>query len=82
MYLVWFDDHPKKELRYKIIEAIDTYAHRFGERPTVVLVHAEQVIEPVEDVQIVTRPFIRPHYFWAGKPETQTQDSEQSSKAA
>ncbi len=66
MYLAWFDDHPKKDLRFKIIEAIDAYEYRFGERPNVVLVNESQTSEPVEGVNVVVRPYIRQHYFWVG----------------
>lgn len=66
MYLVWFDDHPKRELRFKIIEAIDTYQNRFGKRPNVVLVNESQLSEPIEGVNVTSRSYVRRHYFWVG----------------
>jgi hypothetical protein len=66
MYLAWFDDHPKKDVRYKISEAISAYENRFGTHPNVVLVNETQVMEPVEGVAVVTRPYIRKHNFWVG----------------
>lgn len=69
MYLAWFDDHPKKETRYKISEAIYAYEDRFGQRPNVVLVNATQVLgdsELVEGVKLEVRPYVRKHNFWVG----------------
>jgi len=61
VYLAWFDDHPRKELRFKIAEAIFAYEDRFGERPNVVLVN-----EDVEGVRVVSRPYVRKDNFWVG----------------
>lgn len=67
MYLAWFDDHPKRDVRYKITEAIFAYEDRFGERPNVVLVNADQQLdEQVEGVEIVVSSYIRKHNFWVG----------------
>lgn len=67
MYLAWFDDHPKKETRYKISEAIDAYEGRFGTRPNVVLVNEAQIVETnVEGVEIIVRRYVRKHNFWVG----------------
>ncbi|HEY1016006.1 MAG TPA: hypothetical protein VGE07_25075 [Herpetosiphonaceae bacterium] len=69
MYLAWFDDHPKKELAFKISEAIFAYEDRFGTRPNVVLVNETQTMDPVEGVQIVSRSYVRKHNFWVGVEE-------------
>ena len=66
MYLAWFDDHPKKEVRYKISEAISAYENRFGTVPNVVLVNETQTMDAVEGVQIISRRYIRKHNFWVG----------------
>jgi len=67
VYLAWFDDHPRKELRFKIAEAIFAYEDRFGERPNVVLVNATQIFnEDVEGVRVVSRPYVRKDNFWVG----------------
>jgi hypothetical protein len=66
VYLVWFDDHPKREVRFKIIEAIDTYQNRFGKRPIVVLVNESQVSDPIEGINVTSRSYVRRHYFWVG----------------
>jgi hypothetical protein len=70
MYLAWFDDHPKKELKYKITEAIYAYEDRFGTRPNVVLVNEAQTTDmPVDGVQVVSRSYVRKHNFWVGIEE-------------
>jgi len=66
MYLAWFDDHPKKETRYKISEAISAYESRFGTSPNVVLVNEAQTMDAVDGVQVVSRRNIRKHNFWVG----------------
>ncbi len=66
MYLAWFDDHPKKEVRYKISEAISAYENRFGTLPNVVLVNETQTMEAVDGVQIISRRYVRKHNFWVG----------------
>lgn len=66
MYLAWFDDHPKKEVRYKISEAISAYENRFGTVPNVVLVNETQTMEAVDGVQIISRRYVRKHNFWVG----------------
>lgn len=69
MYLAWFDDHPKKELKFKISEAIYAYEDRFGTRPKVVLVNETQTMEPVEGVRIISHSYVRKHNFWVGVDE-------------
>lgn len=73
MYLAWFDDHPKKEVRYKISEAISAYEDRFGTPPNVVLVNESQSTDgSVEGIEVVSRPYIRVHNFWVGVERRQT----------
>src|SRR5690242_15118304 len=65
MYLVWYDDSPKKSVQEKIDEAIDRFQDRFGFAPDQCLVsdgldvqHPHLTVRPVR--------YVRPHYFQVG----------------
>jgi hypothetical protein len=65
LYLVWFDDNPKKPTVLKIDEALARYREKYEAPPNVVLVHAECAVEH-ELVQIVNRKNVRPNTFYVG----------------
>src|SRR5690242_12970884 len=65
MYLVWYDDSPKKSVQEKIDEAIDRFQDRFGFAPDQCLVSAGL---DIQHPHLTVRPvhYVRPHYFQVG----------------
>lgn len=70
MYLGW-EDHSRKPAADKIQDAIDAYVERFGYKPAVVLVNAEDAqaagVDWVGDVPVRVASYIRPNNFWPGE---------------
>lgn len=70
MYLGWFDDSAKRAARDKIQDAIDAYVERFGYKPAVVLVNAEDAqavgAQKIGGVPIRVEGYIRKNNFWPG----------------
>ncbi len=65
MYLVWYDDSPKKSVQEKIDEAIDRFQDRFGFAPDQCLVSTGL---DIQHPHLTVRPvhYVRPHYFQVG----------------
>ena len=68
IFLMCYDDHPKRALRDKVEEAIAAYQVRFQRQPTLVLVNAHVAAEVhVPDIRIEGRTSIPRHNFWVGQ---------------
>ena len=68
IFLMCYDDHPKRALQAKVEEAIAAYQLRFERQPTLVLVNAQVAGEvQVPDVRIEGRVSIPRHNFWVGQ---------------
>lgn len=68
MYVMWFDDNPKKSVELKITEAIGAYVDRFRARPAEVLVNAGDLgqLAQVGGVPVRSEGYIRRNNFWVG----------------
>jgi hypothetical protein len=67
MFLMSFDDSPKRTVAEKIEAAMAAYQTRFARRPNLVLVNANVASEvEVPDVAIERRSTVPPNNFWAG----------------
>lgn len=65
MYLVWYDDSPKKSVLDKIEEAVERFRDRFGVAPDQCLVNEKERVEhPTLTVRGVR--YVRPHYIQVG----------------
>lgn len=72
MYVGYFDPNPHRPPAQKIAAACDAYrAHFPGEEPTQVLVNEHEACE-IDGLEIVVKPYIRPHNFHAGRPDEVT----------
>lgn len=76
MFLLWFDDTKKKTVEQKILEGVERYLERFGERPNVCVVHRGAQV-PALGIEIREAEYVRPNYFWIG-----LEDNEPSARAA
>ena len=66
MFLLWYDDTPRKTPDAKIDGAVAAYIDRFRTRPNVVLVNeADQVA--IRGVTVRTVDYVRRDNFWVGR---------------
>jgi hypothetical protein len=70
MFLGWFDDDRKKNAHSKIEEAVERYAAKFGEAPTLCLVNAADATT-YDGIEIKVADYVRPNHFWVGRAEAQ-----------
>lgn len=68
MFLGWYDDTPKKSVAEKIEEAVERFVAKFGEKPNVCLVNADNVVT-IDGIEVRSAPYIRPNHFWVGHEE-------------
>ena len=67
MFLMSYDDSPKRTFHEKVEAAMQAYQTRFARRPNLVLVNANVAPEMVvDDVSIERRSTVPPNNFWAG----------------
>jgi hypothetical protein len=67
MFLMSYDDSPKRTLAEKIEAAMMAYQSRFARRPNLVLVNTNVAPEvELADVAIERRSTVPPNNFWAG----------------
>ncbi len=71
MYLVWYDDSPKKSVQDKIDEAADRFYYRFGLPADLCLVSEGAAIEHPR-LEIRHAHYVRPHYYQVGRQEMQS----------
>ena len=68
MFLLWFDDNPKRTPAEKIAAALEAYRARFGARATVVLTNEAERC-PVAGVEVRSEGYILKSNFWIGMVE-------------
>jgi hypothetical protein len=68
VFLVWYDDTPKKPVVDKIQEAITAYMQRFRTGPDLVLVNAIDHME-MTDVLVRSERTVQPNSFWVGRED-------------
>ena len=66
MYMMWFDDNPKKLLATKLIEGIAAYERHFHATPNVVLVSSTEPACDVPGVRVQPTAYVRPNNYWFG----------------
>jgi hypothetical protein len=69
VFLVWYDDTPKKPVVDKIQEAITAYIERFKTCPDLVLVNAIDHMEMTE-VLVRSERTVQPNTFWVGREDS------------
>jgi hypothetical protein len=67
--LLWFDDHPTRDLAEKIRQAARRYRQKFGAEPNVCYVHRSLTPPRVAGIRVVTLPTVLRHHFWLGQRE-------------
>lgn len=68
MFLLWYDDNPRKTTASKIAEGLAWYRQRFDRDATVVVVcEAERIEHPLVEVQ--TAQYVRRNNYWIGQKE-------------
>jgi hypothetical protein len=73
MYVLWYDDNPKKTVSTKIDEAVVRFTERYGRQPEVCMLN-EIDFAPGEQVSPAHAPKLRvmhtksvpTNYFWVG----------------
>ena len=68
MFMGWFDDTKKKDPKEKLEEAIQYYIAKFGTRPTLCLVNAEDATT-YDGIEVKVVEYVRPNHFWVGRSE-------------
>lgn len=66
MFLMWYDDNPKRTAEQKTQAAIIAYQQRFTANPNVVLVNEEEQGIAIEGVTIRAEKNIRKNNYWVG----------------
>jgi hypothetical protein len=77
--LLWFDNDPKRNLADKISQAATRYQVKFGRRPTLCYLNAQEFdgrFEEIGGVRLRPASHVRPHHMWIGV------ESETAAKAA
>ena len=74
--LLWYDDHPGRDLAEKIGRAARRYKQKFGAAPDVCYVHPSTLsgngkVQNVGKVRVSSRPSVLRHHFWVGREEKQ-----------
>lgn len=65
MFLMWYDDNPKKPTQQKIAEAVARYQERFQSAPNTVLTNEAERIA-VDGMVVRSAGYIRRSNFWVG----------------
>jgi hypothetical protein len=68
MFLGWYDDTRKKDVREKIEEAVERYIIKYGDNPDLCLVN-EADATSFEGLEVRVVSFVRPNHFWIGRAE-------------
>lgn len=69
MYLMWFDDSPKRPAAEKIAAAVEAYTRHFGVAPSVVLVNEADREATAAGVRVDVASFVRRDNYWVGRDE-------------
>jgi hypothetical protein len=67
--MLWFDDTPGRPVMAIIERAVEHYTEKYGEVPSVCLVHPDALADegyPGNSVNILPAPNVLPHHFWLG----------------
>lgn len=73
--LLWFDDHPERDLAEKIAQGARRYCQKYGTDPDTCCVHPSALkensqVRQVNSVHVKSRPSVLQHHFWLGREET------------
>ena len=69
MFLVWFDDTPKKASTDKAWGAIAAYRERYGHQPTVMMVNEADAPIEIGGIDVQVRSTVQRNNFWVGYAE-------------
>jgi hypothetical protein len=66
LFLVWYDEDPKKPVSEKIAAAVAAYRVRFNNAPGLVLVNARDYVD-VAGLLVRSERTVQPNTFWVGR---------------
>jgi hypothetical protein len=67
--MLWKDDDPRRTLEEKLAIAMEFYEGKYGERPTICVVHPHTLPEGIEFVgsmRLLTAKTVQINHFWLG----------------
>jgi hypothetical protein len=72
--LLWFDDHPGRDLAEKILLGAQHYRQKYGAEPDTCCVHPSALrensqVRQINGVRVTSRPSVLRHHFWLGREE-------------
>ncbi len=71
MFLVWYDEDPKKPLTEKIHDSIAAYVRRFTTMPNLVLINANAGDQAdIAGVSVRREATVQPNNVWVGHTDT------------
>ena len=74
MYLGWFDPDKKKPSARKLEEAIERYHEKWGRKPRVALVNANDAVE-LPGIKVRVAAHVAPNTFFVGEDEQPVEDA-------
>lgn len=66
LFLVWYDEDPKKPVSEKIAAAVDAYHVRFSSAPELVLVNVRDYVD-FAGLLVRSERTVQPNTFWVGR---------------
>ena len=82
--MLWKDDDARRSLEEKVMRAADYYQHKYGEQPTVCVVHPHMLPEGIEamaGVRLLTAKTVQINHFWLGVENSAPQPRTRSPRA-
>jgi hypothetical protein len=69
MYIMWYDDNPKRTFAQRIADACEAYKARMGTPATLVLLNDEEapLAEAPAGVRLQPTSTVRRNTYWAGQ---------------
>lgn len=67
--MLWQDDDTRRSLNEKVARAVDYYQQKYGEQPTVCVIHPHMLPEGTrvaEGVRLLTAKTVQINHFWLG----------------
>jgi hypothetical protein len=67
--MLWKDDDGRRSLQEKVARAVDYYQQKYGEQPTVCVIHPHMLPDGVEataGVRLLTAKTVQINHFWLG----------------
>ena len=82
--MLWFDDS-NREMKIKVKDAVDYYAEKYGQAPTLCYVNPSMLSNKTKasnGVEFKESRTVMPHHFWLGVGKVKTTSRNGRTKAA